>query len=343
MSSPANNVAPTQPIGHWFGKFAYALCCLITLALAIIGLARIFFFDHARLLIWLNAFTLYIYLPAYICLAWSVWRRRWALAVVNLAIVALHLTLIAPDFVRNDRIPAAANPAATSEPLPRTVRIFFANVRALNTEHDALLHEILAANPDVIILVEFSWLWHAAYLHSPYFAQFRFGRGMANETLDTVNVFSRLPILHEVQDTYANRIVDSIEIPLGVQSLHIIGLHGPRPMAIRDDDYEGFWRLVVPKLLAAEGPTVVVGDFNATQYSRIYQELTRVRYRSAHQDRGRGFATSWPNGYFWLPPIRIDQVLLSPDVECVDLRAGEGRGSDHKPQIIDIRIRPSST
>jgi len=98
---------------------------------------------------------------------------------------------------------------------------------------------------------------------------------------------------------------------------------------------------MIPEIMAEQGPLVVVGDCNATQYSAVYQRLTADRLRSAHEDRGRGYATSWPNGQLWLPPIRIDQAFISREVECLDIKEGEGRGSDHKPLILDIKIRPN--
>jgi len=113
-------------------------------------------------------------------------------------------------------------------------------------------------------------------------------------------------------------------------------------MNIGSDDYAGFWNRTIPLILSEKGPLVVVGDFNATQFSDVYQQLTADRLRSAHQDRGRGYATTWPNGQYWLPSlIRIDQALLSPEIECLSIREGEGRGSDHKPLILDVRIRPN--
>ena len=95
----------------------------------------------------------------------------------------------------------------------------------------------------------------------------------------------------------------------------------------------------MPLIESQTGPLVVFGDFNATQHSKVYRELTSGRLRSAHRDRGRGYAVSWPNGKYPAPPIRIDQSLLSEEIECLQIREGEGRGSDHKPLIFDVRIR----
>jgi endonuclease/exonuclease/phosphatase (EEP) superfamily protein YafD len=242
--------------------------------------------------------------------------------------------------VRDRRFDSAANSAdAAAAP---TVRIFFANVCAQNTEYAALLKEIQDANPDVIVLVEFTPNWRRAYLQSPFFAGYPYGNGMKNEAMGTVNVFSRLPLQSEKQNWVAGRGLETFEILVGSETLHIISLHSPRPMNIRTDDYYGFWGRTIPMVLGEKGPLVVVGDCNATQFSNVYQQLTADRLRSAHQDRGRGYATTWPNGQFGVPSlIRIDQAFLSPEIECLGIKEGEGLGSDHKPLILDVKIRPS--
>jgi endonuclease/exonuclease/phosphatase (EEP) superfamily protein YafD len=87
-------------------------------------------------------------------------------------------------------------------------------------------------------------------------------------------------------------------------------------------------------------PLIVVGDLNATQYSRVYQRLTGGRLRGAHEDRGRGYATTWPAGRYWAPSIRIDHALLSPGIECLNIDETTIPGSDHRGLILEVRIRP---
>jgi endonuclease/exonuclease/phosphatase (EEP) superfamily protein YafD len=317
------------------------LVCLITLSLIAIASLRIFYHDGTHFLIWTNAFTRYVYLPAYACLAWAVWRRRWLLALANVAVVCLHIGWVAPDFMRDRRFDSAVGDVAAAAHPAKTVRIFFANVNGANTEYQSLLHEIQEANPDVIMLAEFSSRWQMAFLHSPVIAAYPYGDGLQNARLDSVSVFSKLPLKSERHDWVAGRAIQTIKVPVDSETLRIIGLHSPRPTDNHRDNYDAFWNYTIPLLLSEQGPQVVVGDCNATQYSVVYQRLTANRLRSAHEDRGRGYATSWPNGYYPLPPIRIDQAFLSPEVECLSIREGEGRGSDHKPLILDVRIRPN--
>jgi endonuclease/exonuclease/phosphatase (EEP) superfamily protein YafD len=139
----------------------------------------------------------------------------------------------------------------------------------------------------------------------------------------------------------AGRLVRTVDIPLGSQALRIVGLHAPRPMSIAEYDYLGFWNQCIPLLSTESGPLVVIGDFNATEHSLVYQRLEATGLRSAHEDRGRGYATTWPNDGYLPSLIRIDQAFLSPEVECERIIEGRGRGSDHKPLIVDVRVRES--
>jgi endonuclease/exonuclease/phosphatase (EEP) superfamily protein YafD len=315
-----------------------SLAWLVTLSLALVVALRFFYHDGTHLLVWINAFTRYVYLPAYACLGWALWKRRRWLALANVAIVGVHIAFLAPDFMRDRRFDAVSDSAAGAPATP-SVRIFFANVNASNSDHLSILQEIHDAAPDIIVLAEFSQPWYMAVRNSPVLAAYPYGNGLLPSYLETINVLSRLRLKSEKQSWIAGRAFESIEVPVGSETLQIIGLHAPRPVRIGSYDYDGYWNRMVPTLLAMEGPLVVVGDFNATQYSRVYKQLTAQRLRSAHQDRGRGYATSWPDGQFWLPPIRIDQALLSPEVECAGISEGEGRGSDHRPLILDVRVR----
>jgi endonuclease/exonuclease/phosphatase (EEP) superfamily protein YafD len=316
---------------------------IVSLSLLAVTALRIFYHDGTYALIWLNAFTRYVYLPAYPILIFAACQRRWRLALVSTVVVVCHLAWLAPDFLRDRRFDAQASTAVanSADALP-TLRIFFANVRENCEEFPSMLQEIADANPDVIVLVEYGWGWHLTFKTSPVMAPYKYGSGHLQSHIGSVNVFSRLPLKSEMQNWVGGRPMHTIEVELGSQTLRIVGLHAPRPMNFPQYNYYEFWDEMLPLLVSQPGPVVIVGDFNATQYSRVYQQLTDERLRSAHQDRGRGYATTWPNGRFLAPPIRIDQALLSPEVDCVSIQEGIGHGSDHRPLVVDVRIRQNT-
>jgi endonuclease/exonuclease/phosphatase (EEP) superfamily protein YafD len=342
---PSSDIVPTSEqlsascrTSRWLPPVVL-LAWLTTLALSLIALLRIFFHDGTHALVLVNSFTRYVYLPAYACLLFAAWKRRRWLALASITIIACHVFWLAPDFLRDRRFDSTTPATATDGHPVHAVRIFFANVRNLNREHDALLQEIAESHPDVVVLVESSGWWQDAFRRSSLMATYPYGSGIDSAFPGGVNIFSKLPITTDTQDWIVGRCIETVEIPLGSQTLHLIGLHAPRPMDRRDNNYDGYWRRVFPLIIGTRRPLVVVGDFNATQYSLVYERLKASGLRSAHEDRGRGYATSWPNGQFWLPPIRIDQALLSPEVACLGISEGVGTGSDHKPFILDVQIR----
>jgi endonuclease/exonuclease/phosphatase (EEP) superfamily protein YafD len=313
---------------------------LLTLVLATIAVLRVVYHDGTTALTCLNAFTRYIYLPAYVFLIYAMRKRLAWLAIVNALIVSCHIYWLAPDFIQDQRFePKPSSSSVAASDLPKSsVRIFFANGWFLNPRFDACLEEIENAHPDVVVLVEFSWSWREPFRDSPVMAKYRYGHGYKPWRFEQIVVYSRLPLRTESERTITDRIVEFFDIAVGEQTLHLIGLHSPRPTYFRDDDYAGYWQALTPLIFQSPHPLVVIGDFNATQNSRVYKELKHSGLRSAHEDRGRGYAVTWPNGTLPIPPIRIDQAFLSADVVCHGIAEGVGTGSDHKSLILDVEI-----
>jgi endonuclease/exonuclease/phosphatase (EEP) superfamily protein YafD len=320
---------------RWIRLFT-AIAWLTTLALAACVLLRFFFHDGTYLLTWINAFTRYIYLPAYACLLFALWKRRRWLAVANVGIIVCHLWWLVPDYLPDRRF-ASTTTIGSSVATPESLRIYYANVRYRNEQRDAVWREIQEANPDIVILIECMGDWRESFRKSPLAAIYAYNSGLDQVTVENF-VFAKSPPKSIRHDWITGRCVETIEFPLGTETFRVVGLHAPRPMSFRDNDYYGFWKRVTPMLLGERHPLIVVGDFNATQYSRVFADLKAGGLRSAHEDRARGYATTWPNGAIPIPPVRIDQAFLSDDVKCVGITEGRGTGSDHKPLVLDVEI-----
>ena len=83
-----------------------------TLALLLAAILRLVDHDGNTLLTWVNAFTAYVYLSAYLVLVAALWTRRWRLAALSAVIVVCHVMWLAPDFASASTYPAAANDAS---------------------------------------------------------------------------------------------------------------------------------------------------------------------------------------------------------------------------------------
>ena len=324
----------------WRSRLLPVLAWWATLGLLVVAVLRMFCHDATVPLTWLNAFTLYLYLPAYLVLVFAAWTGRWWLATASAAVVACHLTWVLPDFrLATPYVPPVAAEASS----PRPLKIFYANVRGGNNYNmDSVLAEALHGDPDVIVIAEMQrWWWHEMIDKNPL-KTYPYGTNLQYRNAGDIGVFSRLPVERMEQILVDNRTSLVVDVSLGTETLRLFALHSPRPMRQMKDDYYKFWQKLEPILAEQRGPVVAIGDFNATQHSLVYEQLTADGLRSAHEDRGRGYVTTWPNGKQPIPPIRIDQAFLSPEVECVLIAEGVGPGSDHKPLILDIRVHASA-
>jgi len=85
---------------------------------------------------------------------------------------------------------------------------------------------------------------------------------------------------------------------------------------------------------SVEGPVVVVGDFNMTEGSPGYSELTR-RLVDAYREAGWGFGHTFPDREARsiptpFPLLRIDYVFHSADLVTQRAKVGDRGGPDHR-------------
>lgn len=84
-----------------------------------------------------------------------------------------------------------------------------------------------------------------------------------------------------------------------------------------------------------EGPTIVMGDFNLPADSAWFDPL-RATHVNAFEAAGHGWAGTWP---VFAPVLQLDHVWVSREAEVVQARHGWSTLSDHRPVIVDVRLR----
>lgn len=323
--------APSSSGTTWPWWIAFGAAWLGIVVMGAFALLRIFYRDGTLLLTCINAFTFYAYLPAYAILAWGVAQRRWLMAVMSLAMIACHIVWVAPDF-------SPTTPLAMPPPGQRVITVFSGNVAAESEDRDGYLKEVLEIDADVVVFVEYRRWWHNSVLASPIVKRYPYGTGISQPYLGEIAVFSKLPITAIKRHWPTGRQVTIVDLDTGGESLRVCCIHSPRPMDTPGNKYVEYWKEVLPLLAEQRSPLVVLGDFNATQHAAVLDDIALLGLRSAHVDRGRGWAVTWPNGFAPIPPIRIDHAFLSSDVECLSIAEGRGAGSDHKPLVLEIVV-----
>jgi endonuclease/exonuclease/phosphatase (EEP) superfamily protein YafD len=303
---------------------------VITIALAVLVAARVVAFDHARLLVIANSLTYWIFLPEYLVLAAAIAARKYVLVACAAALVFVHVVLVWPSLGGPAEIPASAYHA------PR-IRIFSANVLFDNAQPHGIIGEIEAARPDVIVLQEFSQHWdrvlRASRIWDAYPYHLIVGAGHESRSA----LLSRLELESpRIQTTLGAPLLQAT-VDVGGRRMRIVDVHPVAP-AFNYQRWRAQADAVTRSLRRAHGRLVAAGDFNATQFNSWLSELEDLGLRSAHEELGRGTATTWPNHQFPFPPIRLDHVLVSDDVVPLSIREGTGQGSDHRPLIVDLAL-----
>lgn len=320
---------------RWWSLPVLAGAWALVLGLLLVAALRIVAHDATLLLTCINSFTLYLYLPAYFTLVFALYLRSKWLALASLIVIAAHLAWVAPDFLAA----ATRTPAPPSNAAAPSLRVLYANINRDSESREEFLKEVAAADPDVIIFAEFWIPWQPTLVNSPLVEQYPYGTDLASWTRGDVVVRSRVP-LENLQTAWSTgRVFLQFSVTLDGRPLHVFALHSPRPMNMIGHDYRGYWHDVLPAITQAPRPLVLIGDFNSTQHSRIYREITALGLHSVHESLGRGYVTTWPNGRVPIPPIRIDHAFASPEIECRRCEEGRGAGSDHRPLILEFAWR----
>lgn len=301
--------------------------------LAALQFARIAIPDRWFFLVVVNAYTWWVYLPAYPAAVGAWAGRRWALAALAVTVASIHFAWVLPEYTNGTPLPREAREA------PR-LRLMTANLFIDNEDVAAIAREIIAVDPDVVLVQEYMPRARAAFEAAGIPERWPYHVGEPGPGPYGTAIFSRHPIL--AGDTWDAGGVPMTRatIDVGGRTVRIYNIHPVSPSNVHQ---VGHWNETYEGLLAAlrqedARHLIVAGDFNATRYHRWYRRVASFGLEGAHDGCERGNATSWPNGLRKAPPIRIDHVLAAPAFACVTVREGRGEGSDHKPIIVEYAL-----
>lgn len=220
---------------------------------------------------------------------------------------------------------ADADPAGT-----RGLQVASFNTLWVNDNADAVRTEIERLNADVITLIEMGpskrrLLGELKQLY-PYQAECY--------EVDYCNlvILSKLPIVEsEARGRWDGPSFIRAKLGPEAGGLTVWGVH-----TIRFPHSQAQFRQVteISKLIeTTPGPKLVMGDFNATPFSRILgvlearANLTRLTY-----------LPTWPS-QAGLPQVAIDHIFVSPGLTLLQgPQIGEAAGSDHYPVTARIAI-----
>jgi endonuclease/exonuclease/phosphatase (EEP) superfamily protein YafD len=294
----------------------------------------------------LREFTLYVFAPLpVLLLAALVLRARVAL-VLLLVPLGAFLWTYGPQLLPQ-------TPASASGPRLR-VLTFNAGGNVGGGGQEPLLRAIQAVDADLVALQEVPPATEDA-LPAALAAVYPYSVG----TTDTL-VLSRWPLQargeFRLQD--AAYLAQQVEVTMGDRTLLHTNVHVTRP------SYRVRWRRglvplvrgfspgwrdaqvedLVARVDAADGPRLLTGDFNETEWSYPYERLHSV-LGDSFREAGAGFGHTYPSHLRWgdwtlsIPLVRIDYVFHSAELVALHAAVGPDGGSDHLPVVADLAFR----
>jgi len=133
-----------------------------------------------------------------------------------------------------------------------------------------------------------------------------------------------------------------IEIEIDGRPLQVINTHlglVPREQQLQATHLAGPGWLGHPD---CAGPTILLGDFNASQSSIVHRTLTARLAQARRLSPTKSPTSTFPSA---LPVLRIDHLFVSREVRVLDVFAPfeplTRAASDHLPLVMDFELAPA--
>ncbi len=247
---------------------------------------------------------------------------------------------------------------AGAAPVESSFRLMTWNAKTVQASErpggiDALLREVAAQRPDIVVMQDANALRrsHDATPAAPMFGlPHVWGQGQ-------YLVASRFPLEGCTEVTAGSlayaRCTVRVAAAAGFE-LRSVHFESPRAglLAARREGAGGVdaWRANLDERLLqsaamaaalhdAPRPLVVAGDLNAAESSDVVGHLLGAGLRDAFSEAGRGYGYTY--GHTLRPRfsfLRIDHILVSPQVAVHRCFTGAAEASDHRPVIADLTV-----
>lgn len=225
-------------------------------------------------------------------------------------------------------------PGATLPERGTPVRILLLNVHTASTGYADVRDLITDVDPDIVALVEVNERWldelapaltgFAARIEGPQSDNFGvalYARGTITGKIEALG--SQLPSL-------------VAEVSIGPAVMNVILTH-PLPPISSSAATQLVEQLDVIARRARTVPhALVMGDFNATPWSRAFRRLLAGSELCDSRD-GHGLQPTFPAG-LWPLRIPIDHLLHDCGIGVTGRRVERDVGSDHLPVVIDLLV-----
>ena len=296
--------------------------------MAVLLATQVLGWSGSRLIVGLQALSLYVLALSLPIAAAAIATRRWPLAVAACVAMVALVVMCVP--LRGPSVRSA--PPAGSPPL----RIFHANLLYLNGRTAELARVVAALDADLLAFTEYTPVHAGGMYVSPLAPSFPFRIEHPEASAGGSALWSRFPLTEiPAPPALYQSTAALVDIAGGLQ-LYVV--HPPNPL-----DHLGHWLTELNGLAALYGsrerPAIVTGDLNATNWHPPFRRALAAGWRDAHHIAGRALTNSWPDDKAWLPPImRLDHALVDDSVMVTDVVDVGLPGSDHRGFVVTVAL-----
>jgi endonuclease/exonuclease/phosphatase (EEP) superfamily protein YafD len=313
-------------------RLVFVLLWLVTAAMALVVLMRLVAWDDLQPFAILNAFTAFIYLPAWIILIVAAVGRRYVLAGLALAVVVAQVIFVLPELTAAEPVPSWAAAAPT-------LRLLDANTDRPNKSLGGYAKEISQFQPQLVTMEETNRVVAQQLNQDGVLRDLPYQIDIKSYGPSGFFVASHFPLTQtHIVYLYGRALVVEtvLQLPSGPQPLWVV--HTIAPLPISFSQWQG-GLAEIGQLLRARGPAnlLVAGDFNATWGNRGFRAILDTGLTDAAAARGQAFDMTWNQFDHPIPPLaRIDHILTGPGVAVTQIRTDAGPGSDHRDLIATV-------
>ncbi|MEL6730106.1 MAG: endonuclease/exonuclease/phosphatase family protein [Bacteroidota bacterium] len=300
------------------GKILRLLAKIGILALALVIIM-------GRLYAQVSSWSIYLHFPLHFtllsCLALPFFLRKADRIFLGIALICLSFNLFQVLSVYVGQQIQAVGP---------TYSLVSLNLEKANPEPEKVLPYLQEQNPDVLVLLEYTSLWHNRL--GTIYKDYPYRRVVLNEGYFGQMIASKYPFqstaCHWLADCHAPTL--EVQIRMDSQILDLWAFHPPSPPNVRDllirDEILRNWESILEERPAH---ILIVGDFNITPFHPVFQDFLEANELQDSR-KGRGYHASWPTRWKNLG-IPLDHALHSADIVIKKRVIGSDVGSDHYP------------
>lgn len=283
-------------------------------------------YDGFRLLATVQSLTPYFVPVVAAVAAIAVWRSWHALgliaSLVGVAILLLSVPLVFP--------PSQPRPAEDAEGLRvAAINLLYTNERTVEIADDLATRDL-----DMIVFSEYTAEHQESLAAHPLAAEFPHREDRDGLQAGGVAVWSRYPLRPDAPPETVNYSIDVIAMaPDG--PVRVLAVHPPTPI-FNFAGWRGDMALIGDVASRGDGPTLVIGDFNASYWHPVFRQLLRRGLTDAHMANGHGWSTSWPTDEFVPPFVRLDHALTGNGLVSTGVDDFRVPGSDHTGFVVTV-------